>query len=769
MYDESSFGTLLKHFRRAAHLTQQELANRAGYSSHYVSMLERGVRPPQPLTVDLLADALALGSTERSALHEVLPSGPSGSGRRRKPESVGDRLVGREQDAAQLLALLQEDGVQLVTLTGPGGVGKTTLARYVAEQLTRVRRATATIVDLAAESDPEALFPTLLRALRPRRVAGESLRDDLIARLQLRDTVLVLDSFERVLAAAPSIADLVSQCPRLTLIITSRVALRIRAEHEFRAQPLALPPSKDRPFARNGMQYPAIALFVRRARLVQSEFTLSDGNTALVEDICRRLDGLPLAIELAAARLSHLPLVTLHDRLDHSLHILTARSGDLPARQQRMQDTIAWSYDLLPPSAQRLLRKLSVFAGNWSLDAAEAVCGSGAPADDVLDGMRTLVDNSLIVPMVRVEDEPRYRMLDTIREYAAGELVNGGEQDEMRRRHSRYFVHLGERAELGLQDKEQGRWYVLLERDHENIRAALACLLEYGDAESALQLAGAVWRYWQRHGDIREGRRWLDEALAAAPNAPPDVRTKALWGASWLAYHAGDYARSRTLSTEHLALARASGDALSTRNALTGLGMVALAEGQYGEARIELQQALDACEPLGTIWHLPTSFLNLGNATMLTGDLDGASSFFEQALALYRERGDDVFTARAMQHLGYIALLRGNVARAGELFERSLHALFELNEKSGIADGLEAVAAVRAATGRMREVAHLVEAAAILRDEMGVPVFPFLRTVWEPFIERARLAVGEEAWDADRARGRAQHLAEVVTDIPAGG
>jgi predicted ATPase/DNA-binding XRE family transcriptional regulator len=766
MDDEPSFGVLLKHYRRAAHLTQQELATSAGYSSHYVSMLERGVRSPQPITIELLADALSLGTPERASLHGVAEPLPSAPLLRQTVPAAPSPLVGREQDLADILSLLQRDDVRLVTLTGPGGVGKTSLALHVMTSLRAACSDGAAFVDLAVVSDPDDVIPAVARALEVRRMAGQSIRERLIANLREREMLLLLDSFERVVEAAAELVDLLAGCPRIKLLVTSRAALRIRVEHEFRAQPLALPHAGYRQPARDLLQCPAVALFVQRATMVRPGFALDNENAAVAADICRRLDGLPLAIELAAARLSHLPLVALRDRLQHRLQMLTGGTRDLPTRQQRMRDTIAWSYDLLTPPAQALLRRLSVFAGSWSLAAAEALCVQVDAVEDVLDGLRTLVDGSLIVSMDNVPDEPRYRMLDTIQEYAGEELARTGELEEIRRRHSRYYVQLAEQAEPALQDRDQERWYQLLERDHDNLRAALDWLLGRGDTERALRLAGAVWRFWQRHGDIREGRRWLDHGLAQRERVPDEVRAKALWGASWLAYHEGDYARSRALSIEHLALARKWGDALSTRNALTGLGMVALAKGEYVEARLALQQALDACKPLGNIWHRATSYLNLGSATMLSGDLEGAAALFEEALALYRERGDEVFTARALQHLGYVALLQGDHARAQVLFETSLHALSDLGEKSGIADGLEAVAAIRAATGRVGEVPQLIEAANVLREDIGVPPFPFLRSVWEPYTAGAEELLGEGVWAAARARGRAASLQEVIAGIP---
>jgi predicted ATPase/transcriptional regulator with XRE-family HTH domain len=766
--DGPTFGRLLKRYRRAAHLTQEALAERAGYSSHYVSMLEREVRFPQPLTVDVLADALALHQVDRTALHAVatLRSPASVSVQRVSPPSLP--LIGREHDVSQVVRLLARDDVRLLTLRGSGGVGKTSLARQVATTLAQDFRDGTAFVDLSVVQDPEDIIPTIARALALREMRSQSIRERLTAFLRDHEMLLLLDSFERVVEGSTVVGHLLASCSRLTLLITSRVPLRLQAEHEFRVQPLALPKLDHLQPASDLLQSPSVALFVRRAMLVKPEIALDDEKVAMVADICHRLDGLPLAIELAAAHVSHLPVATLHDRLQHRLQLLTGGTRDLPARQQRMRDTIAWSYDLLALPDQVLLRRLAIFAGRWSLEAAEEVCivSEREPAHNVLDGMRTLAEGSLIIPTDDTAEEPYYRMLDTIREYAAEQLAAAGELEVLRRRHSQYYVQLAERAELALQDRDQRIWYPRLEWEHDNLRAALDWLLHTDEAELALRIAGAVWRFWQRHGDIREGRRWLEACLAAAEaegrHAPGPVRAKALWGASWLAYYQGDYARSRALSVEHLALSQEHGDALGMRNALTGLGMAALAEGRHAEAVGVLQEALDVCEPLGNVWHRATSFLNLGSGAMLAGDLTRAAALFEQALALYRERGDEVFAARTRQHLGFVALLRGEYAHAARLVAQSLVAFTDLGEQPGIADGLEAAAAVRAATGRARQAGQLIEAATALRERLGVAPLPYLRPIWQPYVTWAAELLGETAWAAAREEGRALTLWEAV-------
>jgi predicted ATPase/transcriptional regulator with XRE-family HTH domain len=778
---EQSFGSLLKRYRRAAHLTQEELAERAGYSSDYVSMLERGVRIPQPLTVTVLADALKLAEVDRQALDAAATPRPHAAGAAQSLPPPPEPLLGRERDVAHVVRLLCGDdndrgAVRLLTLTGPGGVGKTSLARQVGSNLAGEFPDGAAFVDLAAVSAPDDVFPTIARALAVRDIGGAPIRDQLIACLRDRESLLFLDSFERVIEAATMVADLLTSCPHLTLMITSRVPLRLQAEHEFRVQPLTLPESGDAHSLADLLGSPAVSLFILRARRVKPALALDDARVALIADICRRLDGLPLAIELAAARVSHMPLLALHSRMRRRLEVLTGGARDLPIRQQRMRDTISWSYDLLTNEDQVLLRRLSVFVGGWTLEAAQEVAMFAerepeiARAEDALDGLRNLVESSLVIP---VDDdgaeEPRYRMLETIREYAADQLLAAGELDVVRRRHGVHYALLAERAEPALQDQGQHAWYPRLEWEHDNLRTAADWLLEAGEVEMALRLGSALWRFWQRHGDIREGRRRLEAALVAADTAQAEgrevlepVRAKALWGASWLAYHQGDYTRTRSLSAEHLALARKHNDSLGIRNALTGLGMADLAEGNADEAARSLQEALDVCTPLGDTWHYATSVLNLGNATMVAGDLSRAAALYEEALTLYQGRGDAVFIARTQQHLGYIALLRGEYAHAATLFAQSLQAFYGLGEQPGIADGLEATAAVYAAMGDARRAARLLGAASALRERTGLLPLAYLRWYWQPIMTRVEALFGKVEWAAAQEEGRALTLAEAV-------
>ncbi|GAC1650071.1 MAG: hypothetical protein NVS9B15_09490 [Acidobacteriaceae bacterium] len=760
MTTKPSFGFLLKRFRRRAHLTQQELAERAGYSVHYVSMLERGTRIPQPLTIDVLADALPLNDAERVSLHATCNL--SASLPTRDIPVARTPLLGREVEVEWITAMLRRPGTRLITVTGPGGVGKTCLAQHVSAGLASSFAGGTAFVDLAGVEGPVEALSAIAASLLPLEHGDQPPVDRLVAFFQKRAILLLLDSFERVLSAATEIHACLMRCPQLKILITSRVALTISSEQEYPLQPLAVPDAHA-PMTNALSRNAAISLFVHRARLIRPDFDVDERELAVVAEICRRVDGLPLAIELAAAQVAYLPLTVLRDRLDRRLEILTGGSGDLPVRQQRMRDTISWSYDLLAPNARLLFRSLAVFGGRWSLEAAESVCAATSSDDTVLDGLRTLVRASLVLPVDIHDNEPRYRMLDTIQEYATELLAVDHQAETIRRHHAQYYLCLAEMAEPALQGGLQGDWYARLVREHDNIRTALRWLFEADDVEDALRLAGAIWRFWQRHGDFAEGRRWLERGLTQRDGIAPWVRAKALWGASWLAYHQGDFARARVLSSVHLEVARESNDPVDVRNALTGLGIVSMAEGRYADAVRPLTEALEICEPLGSSWHLATSYLNLGTAAMHVRDLPRARTLCERALALYRQLGDDLFTAVSIEHLGYVALLLGDDARASEHFRDSLKSCSALRDTMRVAEVLEGIAAVRAKEGRPAKAARLLGAATALRESIGGAPPAFLRPLWQSVVEQASRNMHQSDWDAALHQGHEMSMDEAVS------
>jgi predicted ATPase/transcriptional regulator with XRE-family HTH domain len=739
--EKTTFGRTLKRYRRSAHLTQEALAERVGYSANYISMLERGVRLPAPATVDALERALDLSSEERIALDAAARREDTGITAASRFPILHSHLIGRDSDVARVVSLLQQPDVHLLTLVGAGGVGKTRLAQQAAVTVMDDFIDGALFVDMAPVSEPGRVPFAIAQALELREAGSGPIDDRLLGYLRRKEILLLLDSLERVLDAAPFISKLLDFCPRLKILVTSRAPLRLRNEREFQVQPLDFPGSGPARSADDLLRYPAVALFIDRTQLVRPGFQNDDDSVRMIAEICRRLDGLPLAIELAAARVRHLPLAELHDQSLHRMQILTGGPRDLPERQQKMASTIAWSYDLLSPTEQLIFRHLSSFVGSWSLQAAQFVCGPQPSRDHLLEALRILVDNSLVIL-----SQARYRMLDTIREFAQQQLVSPGEQQAIQRRHADYYVQFANQAAAALEGGELTDWHRRLEMEEENLRAALDWLTRNDQTELALQLAGSIWRYWQRQGNLGEGRHWLEGGLAKGGSVSDAVRANALWGAIWLAYHQGDYGRAGEESAEYLTLAREMGDPLALRNALTGLGVTAVAQGRYDEGVAYLRQSLEICRGLGENWHLGTSLLNLGRTIMHLGENREGVLLLEEALQVYRVLGNRAFVARTLGYLGNAALLRNDHENAEAFFRESLTEFADLDEKMGIAEGLEGLAAVFAVTERVDRAARLAGAAGAIRDLIAAQPLPLDREAYRAYLDQGRQQLGTGDW-----------------------
>lgn len=725
-----TFGSLLRRYRRAAHLTQEQLAERAGYHPNYVGMLERGVRSPAPATIDLLADVLALDASDRTTLHSTasqsevgLPGSPGHGGptppgqalRHLPPELTS--LVGREREEAEVVRLLRSEGVRLLTLTGTGGVGKTRLALRVAASLAVDFADGVIFVPLAATREPALVASAVAGALGLREMGEQSLQEQLTAYLADKQLLLLLDNFEHVIEAASLVTELLVAAPQVKALVTSRAPLRLTGEQEYAVPPLALPPAGEVRAGEDLARYAAVMLFVQRARSVQPSFGVDGSQAPMLGEICRRLDGLPLAIELAAARVKVLPLPALRERLEHRLQLLTGGPRDLPQRQQTMRDTIAWSHDLLDEGEQRLFRRLAVFVGGCGLRAAEAVCTpDGSYSPEVLDILGSLVDKGLLIS----EDdkgEPRFRMLETIREFAGERLEASGEEEAIRRHHADFFLTMAEEGEVQLRGPDRARWRTILEREHDNLRAALGWSVTSGDAELGLRLAGALAPFWYAHGYANEGRNWFEVLLPVASDVPPSVRARALLGAGgWIV---SDNKRGVDLLQESLSLYRELGDDHGIVPALVLLSLRQLNQGDVEQATVAGEEALRRARTLDGGAYLSWVLSTLGAAAIRLRRFEEAEALIMEGLALARKVGDVRSIARTISQLALIASLRSDFGRAAELAEEGLALYRELADTEGVAFALFTVAQAALGIGDFERARTRAEESLILWERTG--------------------------------------------------
>jgi non-specific serine/threonine protein kinase len=710
-------------------------------------------------------------------------------------------FVGRTKELGEINTLLHQTA--LMTLTGSGGAGKTRLALQVAAEMVESFPDGVWLVELTALADPALVTQTAAMAIGVHE-EHRPLIDTLVDYLKPRALLLLLDNCEHVLAASAELVQtLLQHCPTLRVLATSQEALGIAGETVYPVPSLTMPDPSRLPPVEQLTGFESIRLFVERATASRPGFALTPGNAAAVAQICARLDGIPLAIELAAARVKVLSVDEIATRLADRFRLLTLGSRSAPARHQTLRAALDWSFDLLNEKERLLLQRLSVFAGGWTLGAAEAVCADQAcPEGDVLDVLTRLVDRSLVV-VGELGQDTWYRLLETVRLYAREKLETGADGGVVRRRHRDWYMQFVETVEPELQGPALESWLRRLEAEHDNVRAALEwCKTSEPNPEYGLRLAGAMWHFWEVRGYWTEGREWLEGALKRGTDLDVPARAKALTGAANLAFFQGDFARASALGTESLALGRKLGDKRAIASCLNVLGLeacrlekydqaarlgeeslalskevgdtwgaagahlilglVARGAGDYARAALLLEEGVTQFRRLGDKWATALSVNDLGLVLREMGEYYRAHRLLEEGLALFRELGDRWGIGFSLANLGIVAWNRAEYDQAAALFHESLSLRKVLGDRRGISTALTGLAVVAAAQGRPDSSAVLFGAAEALREALGIPPPPFIRDEYDRRIAGVRAALDEPVFAAAWQQGRTMTMEQAI-------
>ena len=766
--------------------------NLAVLGEHRLKDLFRPERVFQLVSSDLPSDFPPLRTLE--AYRNNLPLQPT-------------PLIGREKEISEVCDLVRGDETRLLTLTGPGGIGKTRLALQAAADLLDDFPDGTFFAPLATLTEAELLLPAVAETLGVRETGEQPLEERLKDYLSERRLLLLLDNFEQVLGAAPAVTELLAGAPGLKVLATSRTPLGLYGEHEYAVPPLSLPDVRHLPDIAALSQYEAVSLFIERAQAAKAEFEVTSESAPAVAEICVRLDGLPLAIELAAARIKMLPPRAMLQRLSSRLKLLTGGARDLPERQRTLRATIEWSHALLDEGEQLLFGRLAVFSGGRTLEAIEAICDTkGDLPMDAFEGISSLLDKSLLRQDEGPNGEPRFVMLETVHEFAREKLGQSAEAEEIKRVHAQYFLTLAEEAYPELKGPDQLEWLERLEAEHDNMRAALSWASERKEVELALRLGGALSWFWSLRGYHSEGRRWLEEALAINGRGSPESRAMALAGVGalasqqgdydraqeaceeglellaheeareaseakrcllaclgWMAREREDYRRATQLYEESVALSREMSDTWWLASTLSDLAVVSHDQGDYERATELYEESMDLFREEGDKQSLAFCLNNLAMLVYSQGDLGRAAQLTEESVALLRELGTRGAVSMGLYNLGWMALLQDELGRAADLYTESLSLSWESGLNPLVQNALEGLACVAGAKGEAERAARLWGAAQALHEAKGIPRDTDFLVEADARISAVRSGMGEEVWEEAWHKGQTMSLDEAVS------